>query len=132
MQQINMGFMQMQTQTACPVCQGKGRTHLKDCAHCRGKRLVMEGKNFVVDIERGMANNEKLLYEKQGEQVPDMIQGDITFVLKQQTHPVFKRVANNLYMNVDISLKEALLGFSRTVTHMDGHEFEIKAQRGEV
>jgi len=42
----------------------------------------MEGKNFVVDIERGMANNEKLLYEKQGEQVPDMIQGDITFVLK--------------------------------------------------
>ena len=68
-----------------------------------------------------MANGEKIVYERQGEQVPDMLQGDIIIVLKQQPHNLFKRVQNNLYMNMDISLKEALFGYERKVKHLDGH-----------
>ena len=42
---------------------------------------MQEGKQFLVDVERGMANGDTILFEKQGEQVPDMIQGDIIFVI---------------------------------------------------
>lgn len=74
-----------------------------------------------MDVERGMRNNEQILFERQGEQRPDMIQGDITFVISQTPHNVFKRIENNLYINLDISLEEALLGFSKTISHLDGH-----------
>ena len=65
----------------------------------------MEEKRLDLEIVPGMANKEKIIYERLGEQVPDMLQGDIVLQLKQAPHSVFKRVQNNLYMNVDISLQ---------------------------
>ena len=78
----NMGFMQVQMQQPCSKCRGKGRTNEKDCPTCRGKKVILEPKTFMVDVNKGMANNEKIIYERQGEQVPDMLQGDIVVVLK--------------------------------------------------
>ena len=43
----------------------------------------------------------------------DMLQSDIIFTLKQVEHNVFKRVGNNLYTNLNITLQESLLGFRR-------------------
>lgn len=50
-----------------------------------------------------------------------MIQGDVIFVIEQKQHNTFKRVENNLFTNLEISLEEAILGFTRTITHLDGH-----------
>jgi DnaJ-class molecular chaperone len=132
MQMVNMGIAQMQMQQPCNKCAGKGRTAAKHCKSCRGRRLVQEGKQFTVDIEKGMKNGDKITFEKDGEQQIDMIQGDIIFIIKQQTHAVFKRVGDNLYMNLDITLEEALLGFKKTIKHMDGHTVEIKSDPMEV
>jgi DnaJ-class molecular chaperone len=41
-------------------------------------------------------------------------------------------VNDNLYMNVDISLKDALLGYEKTYRHMDGHEFILKNEVDEI
>ena len=56
-----------------------------------------------------------------------MLQGDIVVVLKQQSHNLFKRVQNNLYMNIDITLQEALFGYERSMAHLDGHKFDVNA-----
>jgi len=79
-----------------------------------------------------MTNGEKIIFERQGEQVPDMLQGDIIVALKQQPHSVFKRVQHNLYMNVDITLKEALFGYERKYKHLDGHEFDLNSAFNKV
>ena len=78
----NMGFMQMQMQQACDKCKGKGRINEKNCDLCKGKKVVQEPKVFNIDIPKGMANGEKIVYERVGEQVPDMLQGDIIMVVK--------------------------------------------------
>lgn len=96
--------MKMQMQQHCPTCGGKGRSNEKDCSECRGRKVTMESKTLTLEVVKGMANNEKIVYERQGEQVPDMLQGDIIVSLKQTPHSVFKRVADNLYMNLDITL----------------------------
>ena len=88
-------------------------------------KVVKEGKTFTVVVERGMANGDTIVFERQGEQVPDQIQGDIVFVISCNTNPTFKRVGDNLFLNLDITLEEALLGFSRTIRHLDGHEVLI-------
>ena len=132
MQRVNMGMMQMQMQQPCQKCGGKGKTHAHACPKCGGKRVVQENKKFEVDIARGMANNEKIVFEKQGEQVPDMIAGDLIFVLQQMTHNTYRRVQNNLYMNIDITLQQALLGYSKQFTHLDGHEYTLKSEPGQV
>lgn len=35
-------------------------------------------------------------------------------------------------MNIDITLEDALLGFRKTIKHMDGHEVEIKSDPMEI
>jgi DnaJ-related protein SCJ1 len=74
-----------------------------------------------------MKNSDTIRFERQGEQRADMIQGDIIFVIQQTTHAVFKRVDNNLFMTMDITLEEALLGFTKTVKHLDGHDVLVKS-----
>ena len=81
------------------------------CPHCRGKRVVQENKAVQVQIERGMSAGDTIIMEKEAEQVPDMALGDLIFTIKQKAHPTFKRVGNNLYIDITLTLEEALLGF---------------------
>ena len=70
--------------------------------------------------------------EKEAEQVPDLAIGDLIFTIKQKPHNTFKRVGNNLFYDVSLTLEEALLGFSKTVRHLDGHVVQIKSTPGEI
>jgi hypothetical protein len=36
-------------------------------------------------------------------------------------HPVFERRGDDLYTNLTISLRDALVGFETEITHLDGH-----------
>lgn len=49
------------------------------------------------------------------------------FVFEQQPHSVFKRVGNDLYTSIDITLQEALLGFERPITHLDGRQVIVRS-----
>lgn len=42
-----------------------------------------------------------------------------------EKHKRFERRGNDLHMKTTITLREALLGFTKTVRHMDGHTLEI-------
>ena len=72
-----------------------------------------------------MDTGAKLTFPRKGEQTPGQIPGDIILIVKQEPHPTFKRRGKNLYMDMDITLKEALLGFKKTINHLDGHEVVI-------
>ena len=45
--------------------------------------------------------------------------------LKQHPNSQFKRLKNDLLVNVDVSLKEAILGFEKNIKHLDGHNVQI-------
>mmetsp|Transcript_35400 Transcript_35400/g.47813 ORF Transcript_35400/g.47813 Transcript_35400/m.47813 type:complete len:92 (+) Transcript_35400:757-1032(+) len=47
-------------------------------------------------------------------------------------HPVFKRVGDNLYMDMEIKLEEALLGFKRVVKHLDGHQVTVESKENQI
>lgn len=61
-----------------------------------------------------------------------MIPGDVIFTVKQQPHSRFKRVGDNLYHDITISLEEALLGFKKRINHLDGHLVEISSKDDEI
>jgi DnaJ-class molecular chaperone len=46
--------------------------------------------------------------------------------LLEKPHPTLKRDGNNLKINLDISLKDAILGFERKIPHLDGHNVLIE------
>lgn len=78
-----------------------------------------------VRIEKGTKDGEEIIYPKEASQMPRVTAGDLVFIIKQTPHPVFERIGNHLYTDIEITLEEALLGFSRTVKSLDGNDAVI-------
>ena len=87
MQKIQVGFgMQMQMQTACDRCGGRGQITAANCPHCQGRKVVNDVKTLNVQVERGMKDGDEVVFEREAEQIPDMIPGDLIYTIKQKQH----------------------------------------------
>lgn len=81
-----------------------------------------------VVIERGMAEGTDIKFELMGEMRSNMIPGDLTLKIRTEKHPLFRRNGHDLHMDLTISLKEALLGFRKSITHLDGREVWLESE----
>merc|ERR1711871_789264 len=94
---------------------------------CREEKTELE-----TVVERGMKHGSQIKFERMSEQRPGFIPGDVIMTLKQKPHKLFRHEGNDLHVDMTISLKEALLGFSRTIKHLDGHEVEVGVPEGKI
>lgn len=134
LRQVGPGLV-TQEQIVCDTCQGAGTVFKeKDkCRKCKGKRVTSEKKVLEIYIPRGAIQGERIVLEGEADQVPDQIPGDIVFTLVEEDHEVFQRRGNDLSAELNITLAEALCGFSRVVLkHLDGRGIQITHPRGKV
>jgi len=90
------------------------------------ERCKQEPAKLNVDIEKGVAQGERIVFPRMSDQTPGKIPGDIVIILEQEPNNQFRRDGDNLATVVHPSLKEALTGFSHSFAHLDGHEVEIE------
>ena len=83
--------------------------------------------SFKVVIEKGTPNKHKItLYDIGGDFV-DQLSSDIIVEISDQEHPFYKRKGKfDLQAEVKLTLREALLGFSKKLKHLDGHFVTLK------
>lgn len=131
--QLGPGMIQ-QMQTVCPDCHGKGDIiREKDrCRQCMGKKVVRERKILDVNIQKGMKDGQKITFEGEGDQDPDIEPGDIVIVLDEKEHPIFKRNGANLAIEMNIKLVEALCGFEKPITTLDNRTLIVQHYPGDV
>lgn len=129
-QEIMPGFS-TNVQMQCPHCQGAGRTIAKACAQCRGQKLVSDVVELDVEMEPGAREGHEYVFEGMADQTPDGDPGDVVVRVFSKTDTGdFRRAGHHLYYTMAISLREALLGVDRTLTHYDGHD--VRVHRTEV
>ncbi|KAK4531352.1 hypothetical protein CCYA_CCYA07G2209 [Cyanidiococcus yangmingshanensis] len=127
--QLGPGFVQ-QMQTVCTACGGKGRTIRTPCDACPHGEFEQQEKVLTVDIERGAEDGTRIPFEGEGDEGPGTSAGDVIMFLQSQPHEFFWREPSseyslNLHMNLSITLREALTGFERTFSHLDGRRLSI-------
>ena len=70
--------------------------------------------------------------EGEADQVPDQEPGDLVFTLAQKDHDIFRRQGNDLHTELEVTLAEALCGFSRVIIkHLDGRGLRLQYPRPE-
>lgn len=104
-----MGNMMMQQQVQVPSRQ-----------KCRRQQ-----NSLLVTIEPGMSAGDSIQFKAMGDMEPNKIPGDAIIKLKESKHNVFTRVGTNLQTEIELSLSEALLGFERSITHLDGRKINL-------
>ena len=123
-QQMAPGFV-VQMQETCSECGGKGNVYKSKCPHCGGKKTVVEEKTLTAHVERGMPSDAEIRFARESEQAPGVTPGDVIFKLKAAPHPRFRRAGDDLHHDMHLSLREALLGFTRTVQQLDGRAVTV-------
>ena len=86
----------------------------------------MAPRDLKFELEKGMKAGDVVLFKGESEQGFDFYPGDVYVKLNEVPHPTIKRDGNNLKTNIDISLKDAILGFERRIPHLDGHNVYIE------
>lgn len=122
--QVGPGFIQ-QMQRECPKCHGAGKKIKKKCPVCHGDKVHTGEKVLNIVLERGVPDGHEIVFENEGDEHPDHLAGHVVFHVRAQPHPVFRREKNDLHMDLHISLKDSLVGFTTHVEHLDGHQVEI-------
>jgi len=123
-QQLGPGFV-TQTQRTCDVCGGKGRVAKSQCPFCKGTKVADGEETIELIIERGMPDGHEIVFEQEADERPDEIPGDLIFKIETVPDKRFIRRGDDLYMNMTISLLEALVGFSKSFRHLDGHTVKV-------
>ncbi|KIV77847.1 hypothetical protein PV11_09626 [Exophiala sideris] len=134
-----------QVQMACDGCGGKGKTIKHKCKVCGGNKVTRGPTTLTASIERGMPKSHRLVFESEADEHPDHVAGNL-YVYVMESDPVisedegqrtdgvfFRRKDDDLYWKEVLSLREAWMGgWTRNLTHLDGHVVQLSRQRGEV
>ena len=91
-----------------------------------------EKETLYVDIPAGLDSNELIVFREKGNIVNDKLKGDVKIFIKVLNHTAFKRNGLNLIFEKEISLKEALCGFSFELDHLSGKKYRINNGNGTV
>ncbi|RDA84091.1 hypothetical protein CP532_1468 [Ophiocordyceps camponoti-leonardi (nom. inval.)] len=88
-----------------------------------GKR-VQTDQILEVPIKPGLKKGSKIKFNGVGDQVEGGRQ-DLHFVVEEKEHALFKREDNDIVHTVTLDLKEALTGWKRTVTTIEGRQIPL-------
>ena len=131
---IQQGFMQQIFQQHCEDCKGQGECcDPKDkCQKCKGQKIVDEKTELEVNVEPGVYHDFDYIQTGEGDEGPGIMGGDIYVRVQIEEHKVFKRKGADLFITKEITLLEALTGFSFVVPMPDGKKLAIATAPGDV
>ncbi|CAD7934994.1 unnamed protein product [Amoebophrya sp. A120] len=121
-QVMRMGNMIQQMQQQCTKCGGSGKIY----------KTKKEKEILEVFVDRGAPDLNKVVFYAKADEQPGYEAGDVQFVLQEKEHTVFKRNKADLTVQKNITLLEALTGFTMEITHLDGRKLLVKSAPGEV
>lgn len=114
-------FGSFMTRTTCPTCGGKGKTYESKCSSCRGTGKVKETKTLEVKIPAGVDTGNQLRLAGKGEAGNNGgPNGDVYLEFKVKDHPLFTREENDIYLELPITITEAVLGCKKEVPTLNG------------
>ncbi len=108
------------TTKLCEVCNGAGTVPSEMCPTCKGAGVKRREEEIEIKIPAGIENGEMIRMTGLGEAVKHGTAGDLYIKINISSHATFHREGQNLYMDLEIKLSEAVLGGERILETLDG------------
>ena len=106
----------------CPRCNGTGKVQ-NDCATCDGEGVVTKKEPLEFRIKPGTRDGQRIRLAGKGNAgTGGGPAGDLYLIIRAGTHPVFRRVGDDIHVTVPVTMTEAALGAKIDVPTIDTHE----------
>lgn len=114
-------FGSFMTRTTCPKCNGKGVTYKNTCSACKGKGKIKVNKTVTVKVPAGVDNGNQQRMSGYGNPGTNGgPNGDLYLEYIVGKHSLFERVENDIYLELPITITEALLGCKKEIPTISG------------
>jgi molecular chaperone DnaJ len=121
---------------SCPRCGGSGRVVEHPCQDCEGAGRVVESRAVNVQIPPGIHDGQRIRLSGEGHAgALGGPAGDVYVRVRVRRDPRFVREGDDVYSTVDLTMTQAALGGSVTVSTLDGDvdlDFAAGTQPGEI
>lgn len=111
----------METQAACPTCNGSGQVITSKCNVCSGEGVVYGEETIDLAIPAGVAEGMQLSIQGRGNAAPKGgMAGDLIVNIEEIQHEHFQRDGMNVVYPLFLSFADAALGTKVEVPTLDG------------
>ena len=125
---LGIGLVQ-QIISMCEDCQGSGKMKVNICNYCNGTGFTSENLDVDIKISPGTLNNERIILENLGDfNLKTSSFDSLTLMLKEKPHRRFSRNGYNLFLEQNISVGDALCGFSFNFVHLNGSNYHVVSE----
>ena len=82
-------------------------------------------KIITVQVRPGWKAGTKLNYSGEGDEYAPGRRQDIQLLIEEKAHPLFRREGDDLHLSLNLTLEEALCGFAKSITSLDGKDLKV-------
>jgi len=93
---------------------------------------IFEQETVYVNVPQGVDEGEIVILRDKGNIINENVKGDIKIFIKITNVTMFKREGLDLVVDKNITLKEALCGFSFEIKHIDGKSYTLNNNKGNI
>ena len=93
---------------------------------------IFEKETLYVDIPKGVDDNEIILIREKGNILSDFCKGDVKLFIKVSNNTDLQRNGLDLILEKKITLKESLCGFSFDLKYVNGKNYTINNNGGNI
>ncbi|KAI7878932.1 DnaJ-domain-containing protein [Lichtheimia hyalospora FSU 10163] len=88
-------------------------------------RPMNTDKILTINVKPGWKAGTKIRFPGEGDELENGQTQDIEFIVEEKPHNVFKRDGDNLRMTIQLTLAEALSGFSKKIKTLDDRTLSV-------
>jgi molecular chaperone DnaJ len=117
---IEQSANRMKFNVTCPRCGGTGK-NVSPCPVCHGEGVVGRTEPLEVRIKAGTRDGQRIRIPAKGNAGQGGGQaGDLYVIIRTESHPIFRREGDDIYVTVPVTATEAALGAKIEVPTIDG------------
>ncbi len=122
--QVRQTFIVQMVETIpCPNCQGRGQTIDKICHTCSGRGLERKKINKKVTVPAGVDNGMQIRLPGEGQPGTNGgPNGNLFLAVDVRKHEYFKRKGEDIILDIDINIAQAVLGADIPVPTVDAKD----------
>lgn len=115
-------FGSFMSRTTCPTCNGEGVSFDRICNKCHGTGKTSKNADIEVKIPAGVDNGNQLRVPGKGEAGSNGgANGDLYLEFSVKEHEIFMRDGDDIYLELPITITEAILGCKKDVPTLYGN-----------